>query len=91
MESLYFGTPLVAVPQMPEQDVVAQRIAELGLGRALDRDDVTPDSLREAVEAVLADDALHARLRAESHRVREAGGTRTAADKLETYAETASR
>jgi MGT family glycosyltransferase len=91
MESLYFGTPLVAVPQMPEQSVVARRIAELGLGRALDPAEVTPKSLREAVEAVIGDDALHDRLREESHRVREAGGTRTAADKLETYAETASR
>ncbi|MDX3187231.1 glycosyltransferase [Streptomyces sp. MN03-5084-2B] len=91
MESLHFGTPLVAVPQMPEQDAVAARLAELGLGRVLGRGEVTPESLREAVEGVLADDALHARLRDESRRVREAGGTRAAADRLEAYAEAAVR
>lgn len=86
MEALHFGTPLVAVPQMPEQDVVAARIAELGFGQVLGRDEVTPERLREAVSNVLADGHVRARLQEARQDVRKAGGTRTAADKLEHYA-----
>lgn len=35
MESLHFGVPMVAVPQMAEQRANADRIVELGLGQAL--------------------------------------------------------
>jgi len=37
MEALYYGVPLVCVPQMPEQDVNAARVAEMGLGVRLAR------------------------------------------------------
>jgi MGT family glycosyltransferase len=52
MESLYFGVPVVVVPQMREQEVTAQRCAELGLGMALDPHDLTAEQLRAAVEQV---------------------------------------
>src|SRR5690606_4443087 len=36
MEALYFGVPMVVVPHNFEQGVTAKRVAELGLGVALD-------------------------------------------------------
>ena len=42
MESLYYGVPMVAVPQMHEQEANARRAEELGVGRQLDPDGITP-------------------------------------------------
>jgi MGT family glycosyltransferase len=55
MEALAHAVPLVVVPQQSEQRVTAGRVAELGLGRHLDPDDVTPESLLEAVTALVSE------------------------------------
>ena len=62
MEALYYGVPLVCVPQMVEQEVNAARVAELGLGVRLDPESLTADDLRAAVDAVTGDDAMRAAL-----------------------------
>ena len=50
MESLYFGVPMVVIPQMREQEMTAQRCAEFGLGIALDQSNLTAEKLRAAME-----------------------------------------
>ena len=62
MEALYYGVPLVCVPQMLEQEVNAGRVAELGLGVRLDAARLTADDLRAAVDAVTGDAAVRAGL-----------------------------
>lgn len=42
MESLYYGVPMVVIPQMPEQAMTARRVDELGLGLMLDKNTLTP-------------------------------------------------
>lgn len=74
MESLYYGVPLVAVPQTQEQAVTAQRIADMGLGIALSKEAVTAATLREAVEQVATERAIHERVQQMQHLTREAGG-----------------
>ena len=64
MEALYYGVPMVAIPQMVEQAMTARRIAELGLGLLLDPATVTAAALHAGVADVLADDALRARVAA---------------------------
>ncbi|MGH3671111.1 MAG: macrolide family glycosyltransferase, partial [Pseudonocardiaceae bacterium] len=49
MEALYHGVPLLAVPQMPEQQLNAERVAELGLGRMLRPEQVNAEAIRTAV------------------------------------------
>ena len=83
MEALYYGVPMVAVPQMGEQEVTAHRLEQLGLGRFIDRDAVTPELLAQAVTEVMESTALHQRVQAMQHRVRAAGGTSRAADVIE--------
>jgi MGT family glycosyltransferase len=54
MESIWFGVPMIGIPQMPEQIMTAMRIEELGLGKAFpDRNRVTSESLRVAIEDIL--------------------------------------
>ena len=52
MEALSYGVPMLTFPQMPEQAVNADRVAELGLGRRPDPDSLTAESLRSAVDEI---------------------------------------
>jgi MGT family glycosyltransferase len=85
MESLYFGTPLVAVPQTPEQDTVARRVCELGLGRRISPAEFSTDGLRDAVLAVAGDEATRRRVRQMQRYVREAGGSIRAGEEIEAF------
>jgi MGT family glycosyltransferase len=54
MESIWFGVPMIGIPQMPEQIMTAMRIEELGLGKAFpDKNQVSSKSLRAAIEEIL--------------------------------------
>lgn len=86
MEALYYGVPLVTVPQMPEQETNADRVTELGLGTRLDATRLTADQLRATVENLAADAETRARVDAMSAATRAAGGTERAADELLAYA-----
>jgi MGT family glycosyltransferase len=81
MESLYFGVPMVVVPQMVEQRVNAHRVAELGLGVTLPPEALTVDALREAVERVDQSD-VRERVKNMRRIVREAGGAKRAVDAI---------
>lgn len=63
LEALSSGVPVVAVPMFAEQPANAARLAELGAGRRLNVEDVTPGALHEALTAVLDDPGYRARAR----------------------------
>jgi MGT family glycosyltransferase len=83
MEALYFGTPVVAVPHTPEQQLIAARVAELGLGIWLPRAKADADSLRAAVTGVLSDSGIRHRVRSMRDKLRATGGPTRAADLIE--------
>ncbi|MBR8743651.1 macrolide family glycosyltransferase [Nocardiopsis sp. MG754419] len=83
MEGLAHEVPLVALPQMAEQRANADRVAELGLGRALDPDTVDAATLWAAVEEVAHDPAVRERLGWMREQITEAGGAVAAADAVE--------
>ena len=85
MEALYYGVPLVCVPQMVEQEANAARVAELGLGVRLDPEGLTAADLRAAVDAVTGDDAVRAALDRMRTATRNAGGAVAAADAIEAH------
>ena len=88
MESLYYGVPMVAVPQMPEQQMTAHHIQERGLGIALDKNTVTAEQLRITVKQVMADPAYRIRAQAMQHYTRAAGGYKRAADAIMDFEQT---
>jgi len=85
MEGLYYGVPLIAVPQAVEQPLNAARIAELGLGEHLPMDEVTPEALRAALSRVSSDPRVAERLAAMRKEIEQAGGPCRAADIVESY------
>src|SRR5207249_206094 len=62
MESLAMGVPPVVVPRTLEQEIVAGRLTELGLGVRVDPADVSAESLLKAVTGLAADSAAHERV-----------------------------
>src|SRR6478609_8754213 len=82
-ESLYFGKPMVVLPLFWDQHDNAQRLDETGFGIRLDTYGHTPDEMIAALDRLLADEPLTARLRAVSQRLQRAGGTERAADLIE--------
>lgn len=81
-EALWYGVPLVVIPQAADQFFVAHRVEALQTGVVLDKRRVTPQALRQAVADVLADENLPARCRAIGDSFREAGGFMRAADEI---------
>jgi MGT family glycosyltransferase len=82
MESLYYGVPMVAVPQTQEQVVTARRIAEMGLGIALEKEAVTVTALYEAVKRVANDSECRQRVQQMQQITHEAGGYQRATDAI---------
>ncbi len=84
MGGLWYGVPLVVMPQMPEEAITADRVVELGLGIKLDPAANARD-IRDAVETVNADPAYRDRLTDMQTAMREAGGYCKAADEIQSW------
>jgi MGT family glycosyltransferase len=82
MEAFFYGVPVVVIPQMAEQPLNAQRVAELELGLALDRQSVTVEQLRQSVARVADEPEFRARGRGMQQEVRDSGGYRRAAEAI---------
>jgi len=82
-ECLHFGKPMVLLPLFWDQYDNAQRMDELGYGVRLPTFEFEDAQLGEAIERLVADDALAGRLRAISSRLQDNPGTELAADCIE--------
>jgi len=82
-ECLHFGKPMVVLPLFWDQYDNAQRVDELGLGVRLDTYGAAGDELRSAIERLLGDDALRARLAAAAERIQGRDGLTAAAGLIE--------
>jgi dTDP-L-oleandrosyltransferase len=82
MNALYAGVPLVSVPHNGDSEMIAARTGELRLGRVLPPEEVTAETLREAVLEVAADETVQANLRDMRKYMKEAGGAPRAADTI---------
>jgi len=80
-EALYYGVPLVMLPQTKEQEGVAERVLQLGAGIRLQA--VSPEAIWQAVDALLKDSACRKNAEAIAESFRRCGGAKAAADKIE--------
>jgi UDP:flavonoid glycosyltransferase YjiC (YdhE family) len=85
-ESLHFGRRMILLPLFWDQHDNAQRMDELGLGIRLAPYEVEAAELTAAIDRLLADEALTARLRSLSQRLRATPGTVRATDLIERVA-----
>jgi len=82
-ESLHFGKPLIVLPLFWDQYENAQRIDELGFGARLDTYAFSDSQLTGAVDAILADTGLRARMAEMGEAIRARDGLRVGADTIE--------
>lgn len=73
-ESFHFGKPMVLLPLFWDQYDNAQRVHEKGFGRRLDTYRATRDDLVGAIDSLLADTALRARMAQISEGIRAENG-----------------
>jgi MGT family glycosyltransferase len=85
MESLFFGIPMVIIPQT-RQEAAAHRAQELELGIILDKATLSVEGLREAVAQIAQNSAFRARVQAMQQAIQEAGGYQRATDAIMQYA-----
>jgi len=79
-ESLYFGVPLVMLPQTTEQSGVAKRVCELGAGILLEKADAA--SIFGAINEILTDSSYQQNAAVISEGFRRCAGAKGAADKI---------
>src|SRR6478752_5784518 len=82
-ETLHFGKPLIVLPLFWDQYENAQRVDELGFGVRLNTYGFADAELTDAVEKLLADSALRARLADIGAAIRGRDGLRVGADAIE--------
>ena len=79
-ESLYFGVPLIMLPQTAEQAGVAERVYQLGAGIKLDKSDGA--SILDAINRVIAEDTYRKNAKIISDGFKRCSGAKGAADKI---------
>ncbi len=62
MEALYFGVPLLMVPQDGHQTPSANRVVKFGLRKTLHAFNLSPGALRESLNDLVENQALQRRL-----------------------------
>ena len=80
-ESLYFGVPIIMLPQTSEQNGVAERVRQLGAGIMLNKTDAI--SIKKAVECVFSDTKYKYNAKQIAESFRQCSGAKGAADKIE--------
>ncbi|MGZ8579534.1 MAG: glycosyltransferase, partial [Actinomycetota bacterium] len=82
-EAFHFGKPMIVLPLFWDQYDNAQRVHELGFGLRLDTYGFEDRELGDAVDRLLADEAMRATMTRNGEAIRMADGTATAADLIE--------
>ena len=90
MEALYFGVPMMSIPQMDEQIFTAKLMLDLEVSSAtLLKPEVTEDSLRKALLELIENPKYTQKARAISEEMRSSGGCERAAQAVIDYAKKA--
>ena len=80
-EAIYYGVPMIAIPQMEEQAITARQIEKLGLGCAfLDKNAITSESLKAAIVKLLTEPSYRATALDFSQDMKSLGGATASAD-----------
>ncbi|RAV19439.1 macrolide family glycosyltransferase [Paenibacillus contaminans] len=81
-EGLYYGVPLIVLPQSADQPVIAEQVANIGAGVRLQMQGLTANQLREAADHVLSLSAFKKSVAKIRETFRKSGGYRQAVDEI---------
>lgn len=77
-EGLYYGVPLIVIPQSADQPIIAQQVANIGAGIKLQMQSLTVNQLREAVDHILSNPSFNQTVATIRESFRKSGGYRQA-------------
>lgn len=87
-EAIYYGVPMIAIPQMDEQAITARQIEKNGLGFAFcDKNAITSESLKAAIVKVLEDPSYRNTAKEFSDDMKSLGGAQATADAIMKFLE----
>lgn len=87
-EAIYYGVPMIALPQMDEQAITARQIEKNGLGFALlDKKEITSGMLKEKIEILLNDLSYKEKVDEFSADMKALGGAKASASALIAFLE----
>ncbi|CAH1056626.1 macrolide family glycosyltransferase [Paenibacillus pseudetheri] len=81
-EGLYYGVPLIVIPQSADQPVIAEQVVNIGAGIRLQMQGLTATELREAVERVLTLPSFQNAVAMTKDSFRTSGGAHQAVDEI---------
>ncbi|MED3652001.1 macrolide family glycosyltransferase [Heyndrickxia sporothermodurans] len=84
-EGLYYGVPLIVIPQSADQPIIAEQVAAIGAGIKLQMQSLTANELREAVNHVLNEPSFHKNVAKVKNSFQKSGGSRQAVDDIFEY------
>lgn len=85
LEAIYNGVPVLAIPATPYTHEVAYRIAELGVGTLLPRNELSVEAVRTSVLQMLSDRALVQKTQDMQRIFHRSAGATAAADRVELF------
>ncbi|MEH7374382.1 macrolide family glycosyltransferase [Neobacillus drentensis] len=81
-EGLYYGVPLIVIPQSADQPIIAGQVANIGAGIKLQMQGLTANQLREAAEYVLNTPSFHKAVSNIRESFQNSGGYHQAVDEI---------
>ncbi|MEH7481140.1 macrolide family glycosyltransferase [Neobacillus drentensis] len=81
-EGLYYGVPLIVIPQSADQPIIAGQVANIGAGIKLQMHGLTANQLREAAEHVLNNPSIHKAVSNIRESFQKSGGYHQAVDEI---------
>jgi len=81
-EGLYYGVPLIVIPQSADQPIIAGQVANIGAGITLQMQGLTANQLREAADHVLNHPAFQKSVANISESFQKLGGYHQAVDEI---------
>ncbi|MCP1493219.1 MGT family glycosyltransferase [Peribacillus frigoritolerans] len=81
-EGLYYGVPLIVIPQSADQPMIAGQVANIGAGITLQMQSLTANQLREAADHVLNDPTFHKTVSNLKESFQKSGGYQQAVEEI---------
>ncbi len=86
-EALYFGVPMLALPQVNDQYMVSKRLVAMELGLTESIKDLTPERLKSKIQILITDTKIKENCRIISRDMRNSAKLEQTICKLEKYAD----
>ncbi|MFK9094016.1 macrolide family glycosyltransferase [Bacillus salipaludis] len=81
-EGLYYGVPLIVIPQSADQPIIAGQVANIGAGLQLQMQSLTANQLREAADHVLNTPSFHKAVSNIKESFKKSGGYHQAVEEI---------